>query len=38
MLAEKGIRVTRGKKEAEPNSVLVEYEEGPLILYVFNRV
>lgn len=37
MLAEKGIGVTRGKEEAEPSSVLVEYEEAPLILYVFNR-
>lgn len=38
MLAEKGKRVTRGKEEDEPNSVLVKYEEAPLILYVFNRV
>lgn len=37
MLAEKGIRVTRRKEEAEPNSSLVMYEEAPLVLYLFNR-
>lgn len=31
MFAEKVFRVTSGKEEAEPNSVLVEYEEAPLI-------